>query len=105
MFCVKGLLGEHKKYYQIMSVPYTLVLSLLIPLLWHQQVLLSSSWMVVVKRAGAVGDQPSGVDLPWEVWMSGKAEGWAAAYGFTSPKNPEFGNIKLIHSHVIGHSQ
>ena len=75
MFCVKGLLGEHKKNYQITSVPYTLVLSLL----WYQQALLLSSWIV---RAGAMGNQPSGVDIPWEVQMSGKAEGWAAAYGF-----------------------
>jgi len=70
MFCVKGLLGEHKKNYQITSVPYMLVLSLL----WYQQALWSSSWIVVVKRAGAMGNQPSGVDIPWEVRMSGKAD-------------------------------
>jgi hypothetical protein len=67
MFCVKGLLGEHKNNYQITSIPYTLILSLL----WYQQALLSSSWIV---RAGAVGNQQSGVDIPWEVWMLGKAE-------------------------------
>ena len=77
MFCVKGLLGEHKKNYRITSVPYVL------SLLWYQQALWLSSWIVVVKRAGAMGNQPSGVNIPWEVQMSGKAEGWAAAYGFT----------------------
>jgi len=91
MFCVKGLLGEHKKNYQITSVPCVL------SLLWYQQVLWSSSWIVVVKRAGAVGNQPSGVNsIPWEIRMLGKAEGWAAAYGFTISRAQAVGRPGLF---------
>lgn len=42
----------------------------------------STSWMVAVEKREAVGDQPSGVDIPQKVQTSGKAEAWAKACGF-----------------------
>ena len=58
-----------------------------------------------------MGDQPSGVDIPWEVQTSGRAEAWAAGSGFgikpwaiqakpfTTP--PAVGAAPLFH-HVSG---
>jgi len=38
--------------------------------------------MVTVERQEAVGDQPSDVDIPQKVQISGKAKAWAKACGF-----------------------